>query len=200
MPIKERREREQQILRQAILDAARAIATRDGWHAVTIRGIAEVIEYSPPTIYEYFDNKDAILRHLQEDGFQEVGKVMRAALAANRPAEQYRAVCQAYVTFALAQPELYQVMTELGGVRHSGLKPTESNRQLTEVARQALLAWSDSEQIQIPAIDEALIVTWVMLHGLVALHLSGYLINEPAAVDRLLQRALHDLMTAWRVG
>lgn len=59
--IKQRRERERQEIRQSILEAARQIAAEDGWQAVTTRKVAELIEYSQPTIYEYFENKEAIL-------------------------------------------------------------------------------------------------------------------------------------------
>ena len=60
MGIKQRRERERQEIRQSILCAAREIAAEEGWQAVTTRKVAERIEYSQSTIYEYFENKEAI--------------------------------------------------------------------------------------------------------------------------------------------
>lgn len=57
---KERRLREQQELKQSILDAAREIALAEGWRNVTMRKIAERIEYSHPAIYDYFENKDVL--------------------------------------------------------------------------------------------------------------------------------------------
>ena len=65
MGIKERRDRERQEIKQAILTAAREIAAVEGWQSVTIRKVAERIEYSPPTIYEHFANKEAILLELR---------------------------------------------------------------------------------------------------------------------------------------
>ena len=59
-PILTRREREKIQLRQAILDATQAIAAKEGWQAVTTRKVAEKIEYSLPTLYEYFENKEKI--------------------------------------------------------------------------------------------------------------------------------------------
>ena len=58
MGIRERRERAKQDMKQNILGAAREIAAQEGWQAVTIRKVAELVEYSPPTLYEYFDSKD----------------------------------------------------------------------------------------------------------------------------------------------
>src|SRR5687768_16278471 len=60
MGIKERREREKQVTRQSILTAAHRIARQEGWPALTIRKVADEIEYSTPMIYEYFTNKEEI--------------------------------------------------------------------------------------------------------------------------------------------
>ena len=70
MGTKQRREREKQEVREGILAGAREIALQEGWQAVTIRKVAERIEYSPPTIYEYFENKEAILLELLRQGFE----------------------------------------------------------------------------------------------------------------------------------
>jgi len=62
------RERHKQELRQRIIAATKNIAFKEGgWQGVTIRKVAEQIEYSPPTIYEYFENKDALLCQLLKD-------------------------------------------------------------------------------------------------------------------------------------
>src|SRR5207245_8809596 len=69
--IKQRRERERQATQQAILQAALEIASEEGWQAVTIRRVAERIEYSPSAIYKYFEDKEAILFALLRQGFQQ---------------------------------------------------------------------------------------------------------------------------------
>jgi AcrR family transcriptional regulator len=57
-------------MKQAILAAARDIAAQEGWQAVTIRKVADRIEYSRPMIYEHFENKDAVLLELMREGFR----------------------------------------------------------------------------------------------------------------------------------
>jgi len=66
MGISERKQRERAALRLAILNATRELATEFGWNAVTLRRIAERIEYSAATVYEHFANKDAILAALAD--------------------------------------------------------------------------------------------------------------------------------------
>jgi AcrR family transcriptional regulator len=66
MGVKERKAREKETLRQDILDAARELFIREGYQAVSMRKIAEKIEYSPATIYLHFRDKDDIFDHLSK--------------------------------------------------------------------------------------------------------------------------------------
>ena len=65
----ERKKRDQENIRSGILNAAINLAKSDGWNAVTIRKIAEAIEYTPPIVYEYFKNKDDLIREIIIYGF-----------------------------------------------------------------------------------------------------------------------------------
>jgi len=69
MGITERKEREKVEIRAMILDAARELFARDGYERVTMRGVAEAIEYSPTTIYNYFEDKDDLVKALCEEDF-----------------------------------------------------------------------------------------------------------------------------------
>src|SRR6266516_4303795 len=70
MGIKERQERDREAVRRAILDAARELFNAEGYQEVSIRKIAERIEYSPAAIYSYFPSKDDIFFALAEEGFR----------------------------------------------------------------------------------------------------------------------------------
>ena len=73
MGIKERQERDRETVRRAILDAARDLFVTEGFQNVSIRKIAERIEYSPAAIYSYFPSKDDIFFELAEEGFRLLG-------------------------------------------------------------------------------------------------------------------------------
>jgi AcrR family transcriptional regulator len=73
MGIKERQERDREAVQRAILDAARDLFVSEGYANVSIRKIAERIEYSPAAIYGYFPSKDDIFFALAEEGFQLLG-------------------------------------------------------------------------------------------------------------------------------
>src|SRR3954469_10688028 len=130
MGTKERRDRERQELRQAILMASRDIAAREGWQSVSIRKVAERIEYSPPTIYEHFISKEALLLELMREGFRLLmERVQAGSGSAAAPEARIMAVARAYWEFAWDYPELYQVMHGLGGVPfcfNAGIAASES--------------------------------------------------------------------------
>jgi AcrR family transcriptional regulator len=68
--VRERQEREREATGRAILDAARDLFVAEGYQNVSIRKIAEKIEYSPAAIYSYFQSKDDIFLALAEEGFR----------------------------------------------------------------------------------------------------------------------------------
>ena len=70
MGVKERQGREREAVARSILDAARDLFVDEGYHNVSIRKIAERIEYSPAAIYSYFPSKDDIFFALAEEGFR----------------------------------------------------------------------------------------------------------------------------------
>lgn len=108
MGVRERRQRERQELRRAILDTAREIAAAEGWSAVTIRRVAEKIEYSPPVIYEHFSSKEEIVIELLREGFRSLLAEMRSARDAHTdPVESLLAIGHAYWSFSVAHPEMH---------------------------------------------------------------------------------------------
>ena len=72
MGVKERQERDKEQLRERILDAARELFVAEGYRNVSIRKIAEKVEYSPAALYSYFPSKDALFFALAEEGFRKL--------------------------------------------------------------------------------------------------------------------------------
>ena len=94
-----------------ILDAALQIVKEEGWQALSMRKIADVIEYTAPIIYEYFSNKEAILLELTRKGYLLLARDLNEAKAQHdTPAKQLEAMWFAYWNFAFANKELYQGM------------------------------------------------------------------------------------------
>jgi AcrR family transcriptional regulator len=108
--IAERKERQRAELRDQILAAALRIIRTDGFDALTMRKIAEAIEYSPAALYLYFASRDEIAVALVRDGFGTLVRDMAPAAAIADPLERLHAIGRAYIGFAQREPETYRLM------------------------------------------------------------------------------------------
>jgi len=110
MGIRERHDRERSATTQAILDAARELFTAEGYRNVTMRKIAERIEYSPAAIYSYFPSKDAIYLALAEDGFRRLHA--RASAVPDHPSAlaRLRTLWWAFYEFSREHPSYFELM------------------------------------------------------------------------------------------
>jgi AcrR family transcriptional regulator len=107
--VKERHEREREAVARAILDAARDLFVAEGYHHVSIRKIAEKIEYSPAAIYSYFPSKDDIFLALTEEGFRMLFACEEGASPAD-PIDKMRAGFWRLYEFSKEHPEHFALM------------------------------------------------------------------------------------------
>jgi AcrR family transcriptional regulator len=112
MGIKERQERDREAVRRGILDAARDLFVSDGFEHVSIRKIAERIEYSPAAIYGYFPSKDDIFFALAEEGFRLLhgDEQQLQALELLPPMERLRALFWRLYVFSCEHPQYFALM------------------------------------------------------------------------------------------
>jgi len=115
MGIKERHVRDRETVRRAILDAARELFVAEGFNNVSIRKIAERIEYSPAAIYGYFPSKDDIFYALAEEGFRllyarDNAAAMDAALDKLEPLDRVRTMFWRLYEFSRQHPQYFELM------------------------------------------------------------------------------------------
>ena len=111
MGSKERIARLKEDTRNNILDAALEIVKEDGWQALSMRKIADKIEYTAHIIYEYFENKEGILFELTRKGYVILGQEVKKAMMQDAdPVKQLETMWIAYWNFAFEYKELYQLM------------------------------------------------------------------------------------------
>lgn len=199
MGIAERRIRQKESVRCSILEEARKIVEQEGWQALSIRKIAEAIEYSVPVIYDHFANKEAILLEFTREGYQLLNEELTKVKGKHKePAEQIEAMAYAYWKFAFDNREYYQLMYGLG------MPTCETVRQISElhvfsdlilVPIQQMIACSSK-----PGTDPFLKLHsfWSMLHGLVSINMmtKGSEKNELNA--RILEDFIHGFLTGLR--
>ena len=199
MGIKERRQRQRQQLRSSILAAAREIASTEGWQSVTIRKIAELIEYSPPLIYEYFDSKEDLLLELVRMGYAQQLEAVEAAREASSdsPEKALLAMAHAWCRFAFDSPDLYQVMYGLGGVSFPVTELRNEGEKIGEAMARVLRDMPAKTGKEAEDIWEKVTLAWGTLHGLVALAMAGRIAGGGEEAERLVDRAMRDYLAAW---
>jgi AcrR family transcriptional regulator len=106
----ERKERQKAQLQQQILNAAREITIRDGFAALTMRKIADAIEYAPGTIYLYFENRDQIAIQLCRQGYQELLECLQPTATIADSRDRLTAIASAYIDFGLTNTATYRLI------------------------------------------------------------------------------------------
>ncbi|MBC8749340.1 AcrR family transcriptional regulator [Paraburkholderia sp. WC7.3g] len=184
MGIAERKNRQKQALRERILDAARRIVVREGFAALSMRKIADAIEYSPATLYLHFESRDDIARAMCAEGYAQLLATFVPLVQIADPVERLKALGRAYVAFGVEHPETYRLIfmedpsytgAALGRAPGVG-KDDDSGDAALQIMIAALdeLRVSGRVSASVASMDptvwaEAL---WASLHGIVALNLT----------------------------
>jgi len=173
MGSKDRVVRHKENTRQNILQAALYIGKENGWQNLSMRKIADAIEYTSPVIYEYFDSKEDLLRELARKGFVLLtGQLKEAKRIATDSGQQLKNMLIAYWNFAFNEKHLYQIMF---GIEFTccdfkaTLKEAQTSASLLiEVISDVLKVTEKSSDV----VQKYYYTFWSMLHGLIAINLT----------------------------
>ncbi len=178
MGIQERRNREKQLLRQEILDAAREMFIREGYEGVSMRKIADKIEYSPTTIYHYFRDKSDLLSQIISETFAKLNHQLEQVLGAEGqcPRDCLRRGMSTYVEFALAHPSHYY-LTFMFRQAQDCPSPLDDEAHCLgmksfDYLRQAVKRAMDAGEITHCDLETASQAMWAGLHGISSLLIS----------------------------
>lgn len=107
----DRKQREKEELKQKIFQAAIFIAKEEGWSNVTIRKIADKIEYTPPIIYEHFSSKEDLFQEIVYSGFEQINnEFLKAREIEKDPKNLIRIISIGQFDFAFKNKELFSLM------------------------------------------------------------------------------------------
>ena len=180
-------DRERARREQLIVTFARGLAEAGGWDAVTMRRLAERVEYSQPILYSHFKSRADIVQAVALEGFAELADQLRGArTGARSPAAALHALAAAYLRFAQSQPAVYDAMFVMPvdlpfAVADTPAAPRSGFAELL-TALTPLAAGRD--------LDTLAEVTWSALHDLAALARSNRLraSHQQARLDLLVEQ------------
>lgn len=185
-----RREREKENLRKTILHVAREVVVNDGYEAISLRTIADKIEYSPAALYLHFKDKDAILQALIDEGFDELATRLRNV--SNRGSlEGLVQQGLSYIQFAVDNPRLYEIMflarspEDQEHLRASAEAPPDCFVSLLEAVTDGQEQGTLTRSLPPPVLAYSM---WAQVHGMASIAIARQFFWIPADQIEILFR------------
>jgi AcrR family transcriptional regulator len=179
MGVKERREREKSETRDKILDAARELFVTEGFEGVSMRKVAEKIEYSPTAIYVHFADKQELFRELCHQDYARLAEVFQSSVMSTDPVERLKQIGAIYLDFGSRYPNHYKFMFM---TTHPPHEPDEIDKEVMgnpEMDAYAFLKSAVQQAIDAgcfrPEITDPEIVSqtlWASVHGVISLEIA----------------------------
>lgn len=179
MGVKERREREKSETRDKILDAARELFITEGYEGVSMRRVAEKIEYSPTAIYVHFADKNELFHELCQQDYSRLAEVFQSSAMSMDPVERLRQIGRTYIGFGVRYPNHYRFMFM---TPHPAIEPNEEECEKKgnpELDAYAFLKWAVQQAIDAGRLREELVdaelvsqTVWAAVHGVISLNIA----------------------------
>ncbi len=176
--LQNRREREIVEMRQLIVDAAIKLFIEEGYDKVSIRSIAQRIQYAPGTIYLYYKDRDDLFFAMHEWAFTKLMKVFETNLQGiKNPIEKLRAMSASYINFAFKNPELYDLMFILNEpmCADENAENWECGLRVYRILQEIIDESLNQKLLKGESAPMISFMFWSSLHGMVSLHLRNRL-------------------------
>jgi len=173
----ERRGREKEALQTQILDATREILSERGYEGLTMRAVADRVEYSAAALYKHFADREELVRALCARDFYAFAQVLNSRPGANDPkmdpVDRLRDIGRSYAEFAIHHPEQYRVMfmtpVPLAQDHVTYGDPTQDAYAILALAVQAALDTGHFTGLDRDVVAQTL---WATMHGVLSIEIA----------------------------
>lgn len=193
------REKRRARTKESILHAAMQIVMEHGVEALSMREIADRIDYSPSGLYEYFASKEDIIDSLVKEGFVRLTERLKHGIQGETAFARLQEAGKVYMHFALQEPQIYIMMFNCLPPAPYPLSEVEQNTayaQLLQIFRDGLLS-GEFHSANGASSEELAYACWSLLHGLSMLRLTlmSQVIDD---IDRLHEQAFQTFVAQLR--
>jgi len=186
--------------KQSILDAARAIIAEEGPAALSMRSLADRIDYSASGLYEYFDSKEAILAGVCDEGQRYLYDAMSVADPGLPLQEYLHQIGLAYIRFALEHPDHFLLMFTVApppNVSEAEMKAAlRAEGSAYGILKRAIQRGMDKGAFHPRpgfGLDEMAYAAWTLVHGIAMLRATA-LRHYPADMAAMDDQVLLNFM------
>ncbi len=181
---------------ERILRAARALFERGGAQSVTMRRVADAVGLTPMAIYRHFPNREALLKRISDDSFDEIARHWIARNRGGDPIARVIGLQRIYLDYALSHPHLFD---HAFSARRADARryPEDFRAGRSPTLTVAAEAIADAMQAGVLRSDDAwdvAITLWAHTHGLVTLYRAGRFSYDEAQVRRFSAASLQRLL------
>jgi len=175
MGTKDRKEREKQEMKHLIIKTAMQLFIEEGIDNVSIRKIADKIEYSPGSIYSYFQDKGEIIHAIHTEGFEKLYALQRTLDDVNNPFEKLIKMGELYMQFAMENNDYYDLMFIAKGVAEKIYEKQEWDvgQRSYDYLRDTVKDCIEQGYMVQSDIDAATFAMWSFVHGMSSLIIRG---------------------------
>lgn len=153
------------------MDAAREMFVAEGYQSVSMRKIADKINYSPTTIYLYFKDKTDLLHQICEQTFARLAQNIKAVQQlSDNPLQKLRSGLREYIHFGLKHPSQYEIVFIMPLPQAAEKEFEETNGKIAFDTMRTIVAECISANLlkhkDIELISQTL---WAGIHGITSL-------------------------------
>lgn len=198
MGTEDRKEREKKEMRQLIIKTAMQLFIEKGMENVSIRAIADKIEYSPGSIYSYFKDKGEIIHAIHTEGFEKLYALQRTLDDVENPVEKLAQMGRLYMKFALENKDYYDLMFIAKGVAEkiTEKQEWEVGQRSYNYLRDTVQACIERGYINDKNVDAVTFGIWGFVHGMAALIIRGRCAMMPEEfIEQTVNGSLHFMYT-----
>ena len=167
-------DRRRRKVREAIIDAAEDIFTAEGEEGISMRRLAEAIDYSPAAIYKYFASKDDLFTAIRDMFFERLLARINQSMAEGGETGALCARCmRAYIETGMEEPNHYMMAFSPTTTKKPHLhEETETAYQAEQALVQMIVKGQEEGQFRDFDPHVASKSVWASLHGLTMLMVS----------------------------
>jgi AcrR family transcriptional regulator len=176
-------------MKQLIISTALKLFAGDGIDNVSIRGIAEAIDYSPGSIYSYFKDKGEIIHAIHNEGFEKLFALQQSLDGINDPRDRLAKMGELYIKFAMENKDYYDLMFIAKGVAEKIVEKKEwdAGQRSYNSLRDTVADCIEQGYLKDTDVDAATFAMWGFVHGMASLIIRGRCAMLP---DEVVQQTL----------
>ena len=197
-------------IKTKVIDCALDFLAAEGYENLSMRKLADKIGVSAKTLYSYFQSKDEIYLHLIDIGFTVLrNHILNAIQDVEDPVQKARAVCKAYLSFGLKNPNYYNIMYNMSLPKYDVFKgtslekladiPFNKSERLRELAVGIVYdALKTRGSFPKEVAEIKMFHIWASLHGATSIYVYGtsmldWLKTDEMALDAFVEECIGSL-------